>query len=306
MAKLELDSLNVSVLKALDFFQKNPGPRLSLKKYQFPIVVGSGNAYNTGQAIFSNQKALIATESNFAEMLKRYRDLIKNKTITHAIIISASGEKDSVWEIKAAKKAGLKTVLFTCSPDSSAAKISEEVIAFRKLPEPYTYNTSTYLGMIMAATGEKASDILKFILKLKLPKKFEHYASYAFILPDELSAIAPMLEIKKSELFGPKLSLRAFSYGEARHAKFVIRDKDELVISFGDNQYFGDPKNRLIISIPKGADKAWIMAVSYFLVGLIQNSHPDYYRPNITKFCGDYGYKAYPGAKAFSVIVPGN
>jgi hypothetical protein len=42
-----------------------------------------------------------------------------------------------------------------------------------------------------------------------------------------------MLDIKRHELFGPKVSLRAFSFGEARHAKFVIRDKKELVISFG-------------------------------------------------------------------------
>jgi len=303
---MELDSLNLSVLKALDFFQKNPPIRLSLKKYSFPIVVGSGNAYNTGQAIFDGQKALFANESNFSEILKRYRDLIKNKTISHAIIISASGEKDSIWETKEAKRAGLETVLLTCSPNSSAAKLADEVYAFRKLPEPYTYNTSTYLGMILSASGEKARDIAKFILKLKLPNNFKKYSAYAFILPDEWAAIAPMLEIKKSELFGPNLSIRAFSYGEARHAKFVIREKKELVISLGENKYFGDPKNRLEIKVPKGANKAWAMALSYFLIGLIQDSHLDYFRPNISKFCKDYGYKAYPGAKPFDVIVPGN
>lgn len=306
MAQLELDSLNLSVLKALDFFQKNPPIRLNLKKYSFPIVVGSGNAYNTGLAIFSGQKALVATESNFKEMLSRYRDLIKNKIITDAIVISASGEKDSVWEAAAAKKMGLKTVLLTCSPASSAAKIANETYTFRKLPEPYTYNTSTYLGMIMAATGEKAKDIASFILKLKLIKNFKHYRAYAFILPDEWGAIAPMLEIKKSELFGSNLSLRAFSYGEARHAKFVIRDKDELIISFGENKYFGETKSRWQIIPPQGANKAWAMAVSYFLIGLIQDSQPDYFYKNIKKFCTDYGYKAYSGSKPFDIIVPGN
>ena len=306
MNQLELDSLNLSVLKALDFFQKNPPTRFNSKKYTFPIVVGSGNAYNTGLAIFSDQKAIFANESNFKVTLKRYQDLIKNKTITHAVVISASGEKDSVWEIKAAKKVGLKTVLLTCAPTSSAAKISEEIYSFRKLPEPYTYNTSTYLGMIMAASQEKAEDIAKSILSLKLPSNFKKYQAYAFILPDAWGPIAPMLEIKKSELFGPMLSLRAFSEGEARHAKFIIRTKNELVISFNKNEYFGDPKHRLIINPPQKAGKAWAMAVTYFLTGLIQTSHTDYFRPNISKFCTDYGYKAYPGAKPFTIIVPGN
>ncbi|MDD3285260.1 MAG: hypothetical protein PHG95_01320 [Patescibacteria group bacterium] len=306
MNKLELDSLNLSVLKALDFFQKNPLPRLQLKKYPFPLIVGSGNAMNAGMAIFDQQKAIFANESNFRLILKRYRDLIKRKNISHAIIISASGEKDSIWEIKEAKKAGLKTVLLTCSPNSSAAKIAHESYAFPKLPEPYTYNVSTYLGMIMASTGEKASTIAQFILNLKLPKNFKKYRAYSFILPDEWGAIAPMLEIKKSELFGPNLSLRAFSYGESRHAKFVIREKDELVISFGKNEYFGHPQHRWEIEKPKNAGKAWAMAISYFLIGLIQDSHPDYFRPNIVKFCKDYGYKAYPGSKPFDVIVPGN
>lgn len=306
MIAKKLDTLNLSVLKALDFFQNNRPTGLNLKKYPFPIVVGSGNAYNTGVALFSSQKALFANESNFVELLRRYRDLIKNKTISHAVIISASGEKDSIWEVKAAKKAGLKTVLLTCSPDSAAAKLSGEVFSFRKLPEPYTYNTSTYLGMLMAAGGEKAENIISSILQLKLPNNYKKYRAYAFILPDEWTAIAPMLEIKKSELFGPKLSIRAFSAGEARHAKFVIRTKEELVISFEENKFFGDPKSRFEIKPPKTAGLAWAMAVSYFLIGLIQDSNPDYFGQHIKHFCNDYGYKAYPGAKPFTVIVPGN
>jgi len=306
MPKLELDSLNITTLKALEFFRNKKIPHLDLKKYPFPIVVGSGNALNAGMAIFGQQKAVFASESNFKEILKRYRDLIKNKNISHIIVISASGEKDSIWELKAARKTGVKTVLLTCSPNSSASKIAHEVHIFPKLAEPYTYNVSTYLGMIMAASQEKAATIEKYILNLKLPANFKKYRAYAFILPDDWSAIAPMLEIKKSELFGSNVSLRAFSYGESRHAKFVIQSKDELVISFGKNLYFGHPKHRLELIPPKTADKAWAMAVSYFLIGLIQNSKPDYYRQNIKKFCTDYGYKAYPGAKPFPIIVPGN
>ncbi|MDX9778866.1 MAG: hypothetical protein RBT30_01390 [Patescibacteria group bacterium] len=302
----ELDSLNISVIKALNLLKDYKLPKINLKKYNFPIVIGSGNAYNAGQIIFSRQKAIFANESNALAILQLYKKLIKNKVISEAVIISASGEKDSIWEIKAAKKMGLKTILFSCSPNSSAAKLADECLFFPKLSEPYTYNVSTYLSMISAAFPENIDTLISFILKLKIPQKFKQYQAYSFILPDQFNAIAPMLDIKKSELFGPHLSLRAFSFGEARHAKFVIRDQNELVISFGKNKYFGATKSRWEININKNFGPGAIMALSYFLIGLIQEAKPDYFRENITPFCRDYGYKAYPKSKAFPVIVPGN
>jgi hypothetical protein len=305
MDNYQLDSLNLSTIKALEFLSQNKLAKINLKKYSFPIVIGSGNAYNAGQIIFAKQKAIFANESNCQEVFKKYQDLIKKKIIKEAVVISASGEKDSIWELKLAKQKKLKTTLLTCSPHSSAAKLADEVIAFDKLAEPYTYNVSTYLSMILAASGEKASDILSFILKLKMPSNFRRYRAYSFILPDEVSSVAAMLEIKKSELFGPNLSLRAFSYGEARHAKFVIREKDELVISLGENKYFGHPKSRFQIKNIKNIGPGLSMALGYFLIGLIQETKSNYFEQHIKNFCTDYGYKAYPGAKPFAVIVPG-
>ena len=306
MTKYKLKSLDQAVIAALDYFSKNKPTGLNTKEFKFPLVVGSGNAYQTGQIIFAGQTALYASESSFKEALNGYASLIKNKTISEAIIISASGEKDSVWELESAKKASLKTVLLTCSPDSSAAKIADRTFTYHKLPEPYTYNTSTYLGMILSATNENTEAIKKLIKKIKVPRAFKQYQSYSFILPDKFGAIAPMLDIKRHELFGPKVSLRAFSFGEARHAKFVVRDKKELVISFGKNLYFGEPASRWEINLPDSADSGTIMAVCYYLIGFIQNSKPDYFKKNIIRFCGDDGYKAYGGTKPFEVIVPGN
>lgn len=306
MKNKNLPNLNESVIDALDFFIKNKPPRLDLKKFVFPIVVGSGNAYNTGLAIFSNQPAIIASESNLKQILKNYQPLIKSGKITQALIISASGEKDSVWETKLAKKYGLKTTLLTCGGDSSAAQIAGETIVYKKLPEPYTYNTSTYLGMFLSASGEKAADIKKFISRLKLAKKLAGYQAYAFILPDEFAAITPMLEIKRHELFGPHVSLRAFTAGEARHAKFVHPWDKELVISLGKNKYFGVAGSRLEIKLPRRTGIGLIMALTYYIVGLIQGTKPPYFQKNIAGYCLDYGYKAYGQKKPFTVIVPGN
>ena len=297
-----LPNLDETVISALDFFTKNKPPHLNLKQFSFPLVVGSGNAFNTAQIIFSGSPAIIASESNFKKLLTSYKKLIKEKVITQTIIISASGEKDSIWETKLANKYGLKTTLLTCNADSTAAKLANHVITYKKLPEPYTYNVSTYLGIILSANREEARGIKDYIAKLKLAKDLKKYTSYSFILPDEFAAVAPMLEIKRNELFGPYVSLRAFSFGEARHAKFVNNSEKELVISFGENKYFGLKTNRLEIKIPRNAGSSFIMALSYYLVGKIQATKPAYFKKNITSFC-QTGPLAYGSNKPFSVIV---
>lgn len=302
MAYNNLPNLNEAVLKALDFFSTNKPQNFNPKSLDFPIVVGSGNAFNTGQIIFSEQPAIVANESNFKNIIAGYRKFIKNKIITQAVVISASGEKDSIWEIKLAKKNGLKTTLLTCNSESSAAKLADRTIVYKKLPEPYTYNVSTYLGMILSAKNEKVNGIKKTIDSLKLPKNLKKYNAYAFVLPDEFGVIAPMLEIKRNELFGPYLSLRAFSFGEARHAKFVNNSAKELVISFGENKYFGLKENRLEIKLPKNAGFSLVFALSYYLIGKIQEIKPPYFKKNVKTFCQNAS-KAYGNSKPFDVIV---
>lgn len=297
-----LPNLNESVIAALDFFSRHEPPRLNLKNFSFPIVVGSGNAYNAGLTIFKGRPAIMATESNFLEILENYKSLIKSGGLKQAVVISASGEKDSPWEIKAAKKAGLRTTLLTCSPLSLAARLADQVITYEKLPEPYTYNTSTYLGMIIGASGEKAKDIQSFIKKLPFPHDLKAYAAYSFILPDKFEAITSMLQIKQQELFGPHLSLRAFSYGEARHAKFVnIWDK-ELVISLGQNKYFGEKKSRWEVKLPAKSENGLVMALTYYIIGKIQENKTPYFKKNISRYCQE-GPRAYGQKKPFPIIV---
>lgn len=304
---MEIINLDENVIRALDFFAENKVPKFDLKKFNLPFVVGSGNAYNAGTIIFSDKAAVFADESNFKSTIKSYGQAIKQGLITQAIIISASGEKDSVWETVLAKKYRLKTTLLTCDAGSSAAKIADEVLAYRKIAEPYTYNVSTYLGMILSATRENPQEIKKNIKGLRLPKNFSGYKSFSFVLPDKFLNICPMLDIKKNELFGPHLSLRAFSEGHARHAKFVIPSDEELVISLGgDNKYFGKPKHRWNISLPENADFGTVLCLTYYLVGKIQAAKPPYFKENIGNYCNDYGPKAYGKTAPFTVIVPGN
>lgn len=305
MAKL-ID-LDENVLLALEFFTKNPPPKLFIDDFDLPFVVGSGNAYNTGLIIFSEKAAVFADESNFRNIIESYKNVIDKGLIKQAVVISASGGKDSVWEIELAKKYNLKTTLLTTKGNSDAAKVADNVLLYQSIDEPYTYNTSTYMGMILSVTNEDPVDIEKTINNLKFPYEFNNYKSYSFVLPDKFLNICQMIDIKKSELFGPNLSMRAFSMGHARHAKFVIRSKDELVITLGaNNEYFGEPVHRWNIFLPENINAAGIMAITYYIVGKIQKAKPQYFKDNIPNYVIDYGPKAYGSDKPFELIVPGS
>lgn len=302
----KLITLDENVLLALDFFIKNPPPVFNIKDFNLPFVIGSGNAYNTGLILFSDTAAIFADESNFKKLLPSFKQAIDNKLITQAVVISASGGKDSVWEIELAKEYGLKTTLLTTKSDSPAAKISDKFYTFESINEPYTYNVSTYMGIIFASTQEDPAKIKDYINSMEFPKNFDEYNAYSFVLPDKYIGICPMLDIKKSELFGSNLSLRAFPQGHARHAKFVIRSDKELVISINEkNEFYGNPNHRWSISIPESFSYAAIMAITYFIVGKIQSAKPQYYKENIVNYVNDYGPKAYGSDKPFDLIVPG-
>lgn len=304
---MKLPTLDETVLESLHFFEKNPPPSLDISKFSFPFVIGSGNASHTGRIIFSGRAAIIGDETNFRSLASAYTEAIKQGLIRDVIVISASGEKDSIWEVEFAKSIGLHTTLLTCKPNSSAAKIADEVITYKSIAEPYTYNTSTYLGMILSTTGEPVEEIRSFIEKIGLPPEFNTYEAYAFVLPDIFANIAPMIEIKRDELFGPHVMIRANSQGISRHAKFVHPYDKELVISYGnENPYFGDPKHRWFIPLPQTAGFGIVQALSYYICGKIQKAKPDYFMQHIERFCTDYGPKAYGKPNVFDVVVPAN
>jgi hypothetical protein len=207
--------------------------------------------------------------------------------------------------LELAKKMGLKTTLLTCKPQSSGAKIADTVYSYKSIAEPYTYNTSTYLGMILSTSGERAEDIKKIIEHTTLITEFNGYESYAFILPDAYANVTPMIVIKDNELFGPHLMIRAYPEGHARHAKFVHPWEKELVISIGfKNIYFGHPNHRWDIPFPESVSFGTMIALTYYLCGLIQKAKPNYFVQDIQNYCTDYGPKAYGKTENFDVIVP--
>lgn len=281
-----IPDLDVAVLGALELFKKENLPKIKLDMCKRPLVVGSGNAEATGKIIFQDFDAIFASESNFEDKLKAI------KTIDGVILVSASGEKHAPIIAKTAKKYNKHVTLITNSRDSSAGKELDhkheyDEYIFPKNREPYTYNTSTYLGMILGYTGEDPSGIYQFIQKnihsLSFPDLGE-YDKFYLIVPPQLSGIIRMLQVKFIELFGRQVARDVETSEYVPHATTVV-PSEELFISFGyENKTWGEPKNRLNIPLPEKASYGALMAISYYIVGQIQKQHPPFFKENIALY----------------------
>lgn len=278
-----LPDLDVAVLGALELFQKEKLPKINLDIYKRPLVAGSGNAEAAGRIIFQDFDAVFASESNYEEKLKHIQN------IDGVILISASGGKHAPIIAKAAKELGNSVTLITNNPDSEAGKFTEsgQTFVFPKNREPYTYNTSTYLGMILGYTGENPAEIYNFILeKINLATfpDLSRYDKFFLIVPPRFSGIIRMLQVKFIELFGRKIARDIETSEYMKHA-VTVAPSDELFISFGqENTLWGDAQNRLYIPLPEGADYGAMMAIGYYIIAQIQKQHPPYFKENIEKY----------------------
>ena len=284
--KFTLDTipdLDVAVLGALELFQKDKLPKLDIKQYRQLLVVGSGNAEATGRIIFEDTNAVFASESSFENKLKHIPD------IDGVILISASGGKHAPVIAKYAKDLGKSVILITNNPNAEAARFieSSEIFIFPKNREPYTYNTSTYMGMILGKTNEDPEKIQKFIQQqidtLTFPD-FSQYDKYFLITPPKFSGIIRMLQVKFIELFGRRLARDVETNEYMKHAVTVV-PSGELFVSFGEeNTMWGEPDQRLHVPLPENAGYAMMMAIGYYVIAQIQKQHPPYFKENIALY----------------------
>lgn len=282
-----LPDLDTAVLGALELFSNEPTPRIDLHEvYKKPLIVGSGNAEATGRIIFQDVDALFASESTFEKKLKD----ISN--IDGVVVVSASGGKHAPGIIKIARQYGKQVTLITNTPNSPASKELDHTHAqaeyiFPKNREPYTYNTSTYMGMILGHTGENPSTISEFIqtqiTTIKYPD-LSTYNKFYLIIPPEFSGMIRMLQVKFIELFGRQIARDIETSEYVRHATTVV-PSDELFISFGTrNETWGESTDRLHIPLPVDANYGAMMAIGYYVIAQIQKQHPPYFKQNIAPY----------------------
>jgi len=284
-----IPDLDVAVLGALELFQKEDLPKIKVDMYKRPLVVGSGNAEATGRIIFQEFDAVFASESDYEGKLKA------TQSIDGVVLVSASGEKHAPIIAKTARKYNKHVTLITNSTNSSASKELDHThdydeYVFPKNREPYTYNTSTYMGMILGHTGENPAEIYKFIQNqvgnVTLPD-LSKYDKFYVIVPPQFSGIIRMLEVKFIELFGRNIARDVETSEYVPHAT-TVAPSDELFISFGyENKTWGKPENRLQIPLPEWGSYGAMMAIGYYTIAQIQKQHPPYFKQNIeayTKF----------------------
>ena len=273
-----IPDLDVCVLAALELFSKETIPNIKIP-YKRPLIVGSGNAAASGKIIFEKKDAIFADESNVDIKLKNI------KASDGVVLISAFGGKHAPIIAKIAKKYDKHVTLITNNPTAQAAQYSDMTYFFPKNREPYTYNTSTYMGMILGQTKENPQKIIQFIQtkidKMKLPD-FSKYDKFFLIIPEEFEGIIRLLNVKFIELFGRRVARDIETFEYMKHAVTVI-PSNELFISFGkDYTDFGE--NHLTIPLPKKAGYATMMAIGYYLIGKIQKSHHAWFKENIDAY----------------------
>ena len=279
------------VLNALGLFMKQGLPTLDKGNLKNPLVVGSGNAAETGKIIYENVDAVPATESTYE------RELEARDSIDGAVLISASGGKSSVSIASDLRRRGLETRLLTCNPNPLAGEYIDEgnVFVFPKNPEPYTYNTSTYMGMILGNTREDPEKIYKFLkeeIESRLPD-FSDKTGFYFLLPKKFDNIKKMFQVKFEELFGRRFGRDFYTPQFAQeHATDIVAAPNEIAISIGyENEEFCD--DRLNLPLPPGADYGTMMAVGYYTVGKIQSQKPAWFKWNIVDWCSNRGISAF-------------
>lgn len=279
-----LPDLDTVVLGALNFLSTQHLPLLPKERGMRPLVIGSGNALLVGKILFRDYDAIFAEESEFEQALKRVR------AIDSVWIISASGGKHAKTIASHLKGSRIPVYLITNTNSAPASEYLdlENIFLYPHLREPYTYNTSTYLSMIISETGESAIDIAYFIrdtIDPRISVDFSHLTSVVFVLPNVFGHARKMIETKFDELFGPTLRGRAFTKSELMHAKTIIPSTHECYFDFEtDAMPLRTMTQVTTLPVRGGADYATVISTAYYVVGKLQRALPPVYKRNIMRY----------------------
>jgi hypothetical protein len=290
----DLPDLDEVVMGALAYLDGRSLPQIDVTKHKRPLVVGSGNALHTGKILFRESDATCIEEGSFARVLERgSHDAV--------YIVSASGSKHAGSLAEHAVSKNIPVYLVTTTPDSPAERLvgTEHTLVYPRIREPYTYNTSTYLGMLYGNEAVGSERVRSYIESEVEPRIGDVSACRAFLMvvPSSHALVCPMYEIKFDELFGPHILGRATTTEGVKHAKTVITASDQCIISFGNECTYGNPGQRLTIPLMEDITYPELIAIGYYLIGKIQKQHPPYFKERI-------GAYARETSEMFGQIIP--
>jgi hypothetical protein len=278
---MSIPDLDDVTLAALDLHASYKIPELKLQPAKLRLVIASGNALPTGRVLFSGERALFCDEGQYRSLLEQERE------VDSGVVISASGTKHAPIIIRDLLDRGLSTYLVTCNAKSPAGALlpPERVFETRSNPEPITYNTSTYMGMMLAKTREDPTAIKKHIVEQVAPliPDFSQSEAYYLMLRPEFDVEREMFVTKFDELFGGRINGRCYTSEQTLHAKTVVPWEKELFISFGvANDDFGS--QRLAIPLPGNAGFVAMVATGYFVIGRLQRAKTPWFKQHAEEY----------------------
>jgi hypothetical protein len=211
-------------------------------------------------------------------------------SITDVVVISASGEKHAPIILKTAKQYHKNTFLISSSQKSSGRDIADHTIVMPRVREPYTYNTSTYFGYILAGTPDldliQLREFVTTTLEDEIAKiHFADFSSFCIVIPSEFVLLREMFETKFIELFGRRVARDIFSYEQMKHATTVVQNPKELFLCFGNTTGIVYGTRQVNLPIFDTKSYAAMMLVGYYLVGKIQTALPPYFMDSIADYC---------------------
>lgn len=278
-----IPDLHEVVISALNLHASYAIPAIRLEPSHRRLVIASGNALPTGRILFAQEDALFCDEGQYGAAIRRHPEL------DSVVVISASGTKHAPIIIGDLLTRGLPVHLITCDATSPAAALlpPERILATRSNPEPITYNTSTYLGMILARTREDPSAIKDHLLRNVGPLMgaLAPYEAYYLMTQPRFEVELPMLITKFDELFGARVNGRCYTTEQTLHAKTVVPWDKELFLAFGcSNEDFGT--KRLYIPLQANCGYAAMMATAYYVIGHIQAQKTPWFKQHAAEYAG--------------------
>jgi hypothetical protein len=282
-------TLDDCVINALELLEGAEIPKIP--PIDSPIVMGSGNAYYTGVLLFEDQVAFTATESTYMDALDSLGDFTKS-----GVVISASGSKNAGGISEELKRRNIENrYLLTCTNGSEASSFFDikNIFVLPKCPEPYTYNTSTYLGMLLTKYQTSPRDILDHIRENVDPildswkEEIDNANAFYLMVPNEAENIKSMFHIKFEELFGRRFGRDIYTPEFAdKHATDIIPTDGELKVAIGCH---GPELSKEDIHVPLPSDNprdySSLMAVGYYTIGKMQLARQNLFKDNIVDWC---------------------
>ena len=269
------------VLEALDLHAASRLPALDVGPAARRLVIASGNALPTGRILFADECAVFCDEGEYEEIVE------KCTGFDSVVLISASGTKHAPILLEQLMRDGHQPYLLTCNRESPAASLLPEnrVIETPSRAEPITYNTSTYLGMILSKTRESPSEIKRDLLEKVEPMipGLDEYAAFYLMTESRLGPLLEMFRTKFDELFGGRITGRCYTVSQTLHAKTVVPWEKELFIGLGvNNTQFGS--SRINFEPPSSGGYAAMMALGYFVIGHLQRQRPPWFKEHASSY----------------------